>query len=320
MPESVRAAVYHRYGPPEVLTVEDVPRPSASRSTVVVAVSAASVNGAELLARAGRVRAVTALSPGFPKRVGLDFAGTVDVVGAAVTGYRPGDAVWGVVGAALGSAAELVAVDPRRIARAPAGVDLVTAAALPAVGATAITAVHDTARVREGERVLVRGAAGGVGTVAVQLARGLGARVTALAGGRSTDLLHALGAEVVLDHRSIDVSPLGPFDVVLDTVGTDLERFRRLLAAGGRMVTVALDQDHVLRSFGYIAGTARHGSRRVRTFSGRPGHALLARLTALVDDGTVRPVVHATHPLEDVAAAHARLEAGGVTGKVVVAV
>lgn len=318
MPELMRAAVYHQYGPPEVLTVARVPRPEPTGRSLVVEVAAASVNGGELLARAGRARVVTALSPGFPKRIGLDFAGTVDAVGAEVAGYRPGDAVWGVVRARLETAAEYIAVAPGQIALAPTGMNPTVAAALPAVGTTAITALHDHARLRRGERVLVRGAAGGVGSIAVQLARGAGARVSALAGGHSTDLLHSLGADSVADHRSVDVEALGTFDVVLDTVGTDLERFRRLLAPGGRMVTITLEQDHVLRTLAYIAGTARHGTRRVRFFSGQPRHALLARLTALVEDGTIRPVVQETYPLEDIAAAHARLEAGGVTGKIVV--
>jgi NADPH:quinone reductase-like Zn-dependent oxidoreductase len=162
----------------------------------------------------------------------------------------------------------------------------------------------------------VRGASGGVGSVAVQLGRAWGAHVTALANPRNHDFVRGLGADEVVDHAA-DPAGLGRFDVVLDTYGGSPRAYRRLLAPGGRMVGIAF------RSAGdlaYLAASAVFGPRRVRFFSGNPGHELLADLTALVERGAVRPVVEAVHPLARIADAHRALEAGGVRGKHVVRV
>ncbi|WP_199440291.1 NAD(P)-dependent alcohol dehydrogenase [Umezawaea beigongshangensis] len=315
----MRAALYDRYGPPEVLYEGVVPAPVAGPGTVLVRVRAASVNGGELAGRAGRVRFATALaSRGFPKRVGIDFAGEVAAVGPGVTEHAVGDAVWGGLPRRFGSAAEFVAVPPRQLALAPAGIDPVRAAALPGVGTTAITALRDHARLREGQRLLVRGAAGGVGSVAVQLGRAYGAHVTALAGARHAEFVRELGAHEVFDRASTGPADLGRFDVVLNTVGGGFQPYRRLLTRTGRMVSISFDVDHPVRSLAHIAGTAVFGSRRVRFFSGNPGHDLFAELTRLVESGAIRPVVDRVFPLADIAGAHRALEAGGVRGKIVV--
>ncbi|GAA2364607.1 dehydrogenase [Catellatospora methionotrophica] len=319
--DQMRAAMYDSYGPPEVLYEGRVPTPVAGPGEVLVRVHAASVNGGELAGRAGRLRLATGLiSRGFPKRTGMDFAGEVAAVGAGVSGHRVGDRVWGGLGRRFGSAAEFVAVRPELIAPAPAGMDLVAAAALPGVGTTAITALRDKARLRAGERLLVRGASGGVGSVAVQLGRAYGAHVTGLAGARNLDLVRELGADEVRDYATTELSELGRFDVVLDTVGTALPTLRRLLAPGGRMVAISFDIDRLLPSLGYLFASSVFGSRRVRFFSGNPTSGLFADLTAYVDGGAVRPVVGGVYPLADVAGAHRALEAGGVGGKIVVQV
>ncbi|MCK1795780.1 NAD(P)-dependent alcohol dehydrogenase [Streptomyces sp. XM4193] len=308
------AALYDSYGPPEVLYVGRVPVPVPKPGEVLVRVSAASVNGGELHGRAGRVRLVTGRR--FPQRTGLDFVGEVVPGGAAADGPRAGEQVWGVLPRGqFGSAAEYVAVHPRRLAPAPAGVDAVQAAALPGTGTTAITALRDKAQLRPGERLLVRGASGGVGSVAVQLGKALGAHVTGLAGPRNLDFVRELGAEEALSHTTTDAADLDSFDVVLDTVGTHHPAYRRLLAPGGRMVAVAFDTEHVLAGLGYILGSAVHGRRRVRVFSGNPQRELLADLTRFVETGAVRPVVDTVRPLAEIADAHRALEAGGVRGK-----
>ncbi|MFC4014966.1 NAD(P)-dependent alcohol dehydrogenase [Nonomuraea purpurea] len=383
----MRAALYDRYGPPEVLYEGTVPMPVMGPGEVLVRVHATSVNGGELHGRAGRVRFVTDMAErGFPKRMGVDFAGEVVAVGpnvprpasgsdahestagpgsrgstarpgpqtadpgsrgstdeagpravdpgsrgstdgvgpsgpvggSGVRGPVVGDRVWGLLPRVFGSAAEYVVVRPRQIALAPAGLDLVQAAALPVVGTTAITALRDKARLQEGERLLVRGAAGGAGSVAVQLGRAFGAHVTALAGARSLDFVRDLGADEAFDYRTTGPADLGRFDVVLDTVGTGLSAYRRLLRPGGRMVTIAFDLDRVVASLSYVAASAVFGSRRVRLFSGNPTHRLIADLTRYVESGAIRPVVDTVFPLADIAEAHRALEAGGVRGKHVI--
>lgn len=203
----------------------------------------------------------------------------------------------------FGSAAELVAVPTRQLAPAPAGLDLVHAAALPAVGTTAITALRDKARLAPGDRLLVRG---GAGSVAVQLGHAFGAHVTALAGKRNLDLVRDLGADEALDYRDTTPADLGRFDVVLDTVGTDLRAYRALLTPRGRMVAIAFDIDNVVSSIGYILASTVFCRRRVRFFSGKPTHRLLADLTGYVESGALRPAVDTVHPLADIAAPTAR--------------
>ncbi|MFJ2175739.1 NAD(P)-dependent alcohol dehydrogenase [Streptomyces sp. NPDC087851] len=318
----MRMARYDRYGPPEVLYEGTGPIPVAKPGEVLVRVHGSSVNGGELALRSGKARLLAGRR--FPKRMGVDFAGEVaalDSRAAGLSGLSVGDRVWGLPGrTALGSAAEYVTVAPERLALAPAGLDPVRAAALPGVGTTAITALRDKARLRPGERLLVRGASGGVGTVAVQLGRAYGARVTALAGAKNLDFVRELGAHDAFDYATTGPAGLGSFDVVLDTVGTGTGAYRRLLAPGGRMVSISFDADHPLASLSYILATTVFGSRRVRFFSGNPRHELFAELTRQVESGAVRPVVDTVFPLADIAGAHRALEAGGVRGKHVVQV
>ncbi|BFP53288.1 NAD(P)-dependent alcohol dehydrogenase [Streptomyces sp. CMC78] len=318
MNDDMRAALYDSYGPPEVLYEGRVPVPVRKPGEVLVRVHAASVNGGELYGRAGRVRFVTGRR--FPQRTGLDFAGEVAEVDPDVTGLRVGDRVWGILGRTFGSAAEYVSVRPRQIAYAPENVTLTEAASLPAGGTTSLTALRDKAGLRAGERLLVRGASGGVGSVAVQLGKALGAHVTGLAGAKNADFVRELGADEVLDHRATALAGLDRYDVIMDTVGTEHPVLRRRLAPGGRLVSIAFDIDHPVRSIGYLLGSAVHGRQRVRFFSGNPKHDLFADLTAYVERGDLRPVVDTVHPLSDIAAAHRALEAGGVRGKHVVQV
>ncbi|MGW0065458.1 zinc-binding dehydrogenase, partial [Streptosporangium sandarakinum] len=155
---------------------------------------------------------------------------------------------------------------------------------------------------------------------AVQLGQAYGAEVTALARAANLDFVRTLGAHHAIDHRTVPPGELGLFDAVLDTAGTDLRAFRRLLAPGGRMVTIAFDPTRPAASLGYIAASAVHGRGRVRFFSGNPTRALFDDLARQVAEGGLRPAVDRCFPLEETAAAHRALEAGGVRGKYVVRV
>ncbi|MFY0510126.1 NAD(P)-dependent alcohol dehydrogenase [Streptomyces anulatus] len=312
----MRAALYDRYGPPEVLYEGRAPVPARKPGEVLVRVHAASVNGGELYGRAGKVSLVTGRR--FPQRTGLDFAGEVAEVDPTDTGLRAGDRVWGLLGRTFGSAAEYVSVRPRQIAYAPGNVTPTEAVSLLAGGTTSLTALRDKAGLRAGERLLVRGASGGVGSVAVQLGKALGAHVTGLASAKNLDFVRDLGADEALDHRATPLADLGRYDVILDTVGTEHRALQQRLMAGGRLVSIAFDIDSPVRSIGYMMGSAVQGSRRVRFFSGNPKHDLLAELTAYVERGDLRPVVDTVRPLAEIAAAHRALEAGGVRGKHVI--
>ncbi|MFF3641682.1 NAD(P)-dependent alcohol dehydrogenase [Streptomyces sp. NPDC002564] len=312
----MRAALFDRYGPPDVLYLGRRPVPVPAPGEVLVRVRVASVNGGELLDRAGKVRLVTGRT--FPKATGIDFAGEVAAVGPAATGVREGDRVWGLLGRRTGSMAEYVAVHPRQIARAPENLTPEQAVSLLAGGTTAVTALRDKASLQPGERLLVRGASGGVGSVAVQIGHLFGARVVALAGARNLDFVRGLGADEAWDHRTTPLGGLGRFDVVLDAVGTRHARLRRLLAPGGRMVAVTVDFDRLLASVGTVLASTVHGSGRIRVFSGRPDTALLTEITRYAERGDLVPVVDTVHPFDRIADAHKALESGGVRGKHIV--
>ncbi|MFE2698402.1 NADP-dependent oxidoreductase [Streptomyces mirabilis] len=306
------------FGTADVLRVNDVDRPAPRAGEVLVSVEATSVNGHDVIVRSGELKMVSGRR--FPIGVGLDFAGTVAATGADVEGYRVGDRVWGMVHPrqrhSIAGAAEYVTVSADRVSHAPADLSSVEVASLVVAGSTALIALRDSVHLAYGERVLVRGAAGGVGTAAVQLAHSMGGHVTALARDRHAELLTDLGADEVLDYRSTASEQIGPFDVIVDTVGTELHCYRSRLAKGGRMVTVGLSAP----ALAAIAASSVHGSRRIRTFSANPGTPVLRDLADLVTSGALRPVVDRVYPLADIAAAHQAFERGGVVGKHVVTV
>jgi NADPH:quinone reductase-like Zn-dependent oxidoreductase len=209
-----------------------------------------------------------------------------------------------------------VVVPADRIALSPPGLPPSEAASLVVAATTALTALRDSAGLVSGERVLIRGAAGGVGTAAVQLARAMGGHVTALARGECAVPLADLGADEIIDYRSSGPEQTGPFDVIIDTAGSDLRRYRRRLTRHGRMVTVGLSA----AALTVIALSSVHGSRRIRTFSANPQTAILDDLSGYVTSGALRPVVNTVYPLSDIAAAHRAFSAGGALGKQVITV
>lgn len=313
----MRAVQYDRFGPPEVLRVTEVPEPRPGPGEVLVEVHGASVDAGETAFRAGRMRWISRAA--FPRGIGGDFAGRVVAVGPGVRGRKAGDEVWGVMPHfTFGAIADYVAVPEARLAAAPGNLSLLEAAALPASGTTALTALTDKARLAPGERLLVRGATGGVGSVAVQLGKALGAHVTALAGARNLDWIKELGADVALDYRTTRPEDLGRFDVVVDVVGTDLGAYQARLDRRGRMIALAFDQDRIAVSMLGTGLRAALRPRRVKLFSNNPSAERMAELTRSAERGDVRPVVHAVLPMDDIAEAHRGLEAGGVRGKYVV--
>jgi NADPH:quinone reductase-like Zn-dependent oxidoreductase len=313
----MKAAQFDRFGAPDVLTINEVDRAVPGEGEVLVQVAASSVNGHDVIVRSGGLKMVSGRK--FPLGTGLDFAGTVAATGPGAEGYRAGDRVWGTVHPrgrhVTGAAAEYVTVPADRIAPAPAGISPLDAASLVVAGATALIALRDSTHLTSGERVLIRGAAGGVGTAAVQLAHAMGGHVTALARDRYAAALRDLGADRVLGYDA-DAEQTGSFDVIVDMVGSDLECHRRRLTKNGRMVTVGLSAS----ALAAIGLSTIHGSRRIRTFSANPDTALLRDVAGYVDSGALRPIVSDVFPLAHIAAAHQAFSRGGILGKHVIAV
>ncbi|MFI6426884.1 NAD(P)-dependent alcohol dehydrogenase [Promicromonospora sp. NPDC050880] len=313
----MRAVRYEAYGPAEVLRTVEVEVPQVGRTDVEVTVGGASVSGAEIPVRSGNLRRV--VRQRMPAGTGVDFAGTVTLVGPAVTRVSAGDTVWGVMPhLTFGAVAERVVVPQRCVAPAPSNVSEIEAAALASSGTTALHALIAKADLRPGQRLLVRGATGGVGVVAVQLGATLGAHVTALARADSLDWIRSLGADEALDYRTTRPEDLATFDVIVDLVGTELRAFRRRLVPKGVMVALALDSRRPIRSALAVAVDGLDRRTRLTAFSNDPTPADLDRLRGFVESGAIRPVVHDVLPMHEIVAAHHHLAQGGVRGKIVI--
>ncbi len=312
-------------GGPEQLVVGQRPDPVPGAGEVLVDVAAAGVNRADLLQREGHYPP----PPGAPTWPGLEVSGTVAAVGPAVSGWAVGDRVAALL--AGGGYAERVAVPSGQLLPVPDGTDLVDAAALPEAVCTAWTNLVDTGRLRAGEWVLVQGGSGGVGSVAVQLAVALGARVVATAGGAERAArVRDLGAHVVIDHRADDVAEAvreatggHGADVVLDVLGGGaLSMNLSALATGGRLVVIGtqrgnrgeLDLGLLMARRASVAAT----SLRPRSLPEKAAVVADVRRHAwpMLDDGRLRPVVHARLPLAEAAEAHRLMDSGDVFGKV----
>jgi len=305
----MRAISQDVLGGPEVLRYAEVPRPEAGISQVLVRVRAAGLNPTDWKHRAHRIF----LGPP-PFVLGWDVSGVVEATGYGVTLFKPGDEVFGMLPYphGVGSHAEFAAGPARAFALKPAGLDHVQAAALPLVGLTAWQALTDTARLSAGQRVLVHAAAGGVGHVAVQIAKAHGAYVIGTASAGHHDLVRGLGADEMIDYNMTDfAAAVRDVDVVLEVMGGDYAaRSLRTLRPGGVLVSLLPFPPEV------AAEAARLGIRAVVLLV-EADHAGMEAIAALVTDGKLRPVVAGTFPLADAARAHELGDTGHVAGKLV---
>jgi NADPH:quinone reductase-like Zn-dependent oxidoreductase len=323
------AVVQDRYDPaPEGLFhVEEIDRPTITDVEVLVRVHAASVDRGTWHIMAGLPYPIRLAGFGLrrPKYAnpGRNLAGTVEAVGADVTGFAPGDAVYGM---ATSTFAEYAAARTDKLAPKPPNLSFEEAAAVPVSGVTALQAVRDHGRVQAGEKVLIVGASGGVGSFAVQIAKAFGADVTGVCSTGKVDLVRSLGADHVLDYTHEDFADAGPrFDVILDTGGNaPLSRLRRALAPRGRLVVVGGE------THGRLLGGSDRGIRatllslftgqQLGTFVAAERAADLIALTELIEAGELVPAVDQTYPLGDVAAAVRHLLDGKARGKLAVSV
>ncbi|MFB3979056.1 NAD(P)-dependent alcohol dehydrogenase [Microbacterium proteolyticum] len=313
----MNAAVVHRYGPPEVVRIERRPRPRATGGDVVVEVAAASVNSGDARIRAARfppgfaVPGRLALGLRGPRRpvLGIALSGRVVETGPRATDVRPGDRVCGMTDMRMGAHAQYVALPHNRLVAIPDHVGDDEAAAVLFGGTTALWFLRDRARLQAGERVIVIGAAGAVGSHAVQIARTLGAEVTTTSSAANTALLTRLGAHRTLDRATTSLTDLGErYDVVFDTVGVLHPRDAdALLTPGGRLLLAAATLGETITARG-----------RVLTGTAGSGRDLVSALVERIADGTLTPVIEASLPLDRIVEAHARVDSGHKVGTILV--
>ncbi len=321
----MKAAIYMHYGPPDVVQVRDWPMPVPKPAEVLVRIRASTVSSADWRAR------TLDMPPGFapfgrlafglfkPRNpiLGVDFAGEVAAVGDGVTGWQVGDRVFGATGFGMACHAQFRRVKASgAMAPIPPTLDVAQATALPFGGMTALFFLRDRAGLRPGERLLVIGASGAVGSAAVQIARLMGARVTGVCSAANADLVRGLGAEAVIDYAQTDFTTTGQvWDVIMDCTGTT--RFatcRKVLAPHGRLLLV-------LGGLGALIAApfqSREGGQRVLGGTGTDTAADMQKLADMAAKGDFNPVISAIYPLADIAAAHAHVATGRKVGSVVI--
>ncbi|MET7402663.1 NAD(P)-dependent alcohol dehydrogenase [Dactylosporangium sp. NPDC005572] len=316
----MRAVVYDRYGPPDVLRIESLPMPSPAAGQVLVRVAATSVNlsdwetlrGTPLYSRIGGLRAPAR------RTLGSDIAGWVDAVGSGVTRFRPGDEVYGDNLALKGGFAEYAIAPESVLATKPSGLTFVEASTIPQAGAIAWQGTDGT---EAGHRVLVNGAGGGSGSFAIQLAKRLGAHVTGVDNAGKLDFMRSLGADEVIDYRSEDFTRRGPYDLILDLVAhRSVFAYRRALARGGRYRCVGGSVSALLRVLTLGSLTGLLTRRRLSVLAVKEGPAHFEPVTERCAAGDLKIHIDHTFTLDEVPAALARVGEGHALGKVVVSV
>lgn len=328
----MKAIVQDRYGCADSLELREIDRPEPGPGEVLVRVRAAAVNAYDWHVMRGDpyfARLTMGLRRPRARVRGRDFAGVVEAVGDGVTRVRPGDEVYGDLGDADGAFAEYARVPEHGVDHKPAGLTFEQAAALPLAGNTALKGLRDLGEVSAGQRVLVNGASGGVGTFAVQLAKAFGARVTGVCSTRNVELVASLGADHVIDYTSEDFTAGEQrYDVVFDLVGNHpLAALRRAVAPGGRLVLSGggvYEGGSLLGPMGLVLqGTVMSRfakAHRVMLLSTAPDHRILASLRELVEAGSLTPAVDRTYPLREAAEAIRYVEHEHARAKVVITV
>ena len=310
----MRAAQFNRYGGPEVIEFNpEAAGPSAKEGQVLVEAHAASLNAIDTVGRAGYMQAMVPLT--FPVTVAGDFAGDVKEVGPGVSDLKPGDHVFGfapVIAGGSGAAAEIIASNAMMIGRKPRAISYGESAALPLAGVSAMQALEDYMKVEAGQKVLVHGGAGGVGSFAVQYAKHLGCHVATTVRGSQEGFVRKIGADEVIDFELKEFETVvRDYDAVLDTVGGEVyKRSFASLKAGGVLASLVQNPpDQEL--------AAKFGVRSVAV-TAQVSAGSLSRLASLVEKGALRPQLDSEYPLEQTRGAFEHLENGHPMGKVVV--
>jgi NADPH:quinone reductase-like Zn-dependent oxidoreductase len=320
----MKAIVYHDYGSPDVLKCEEIEKPAPGGGEVLIKVRAASVNPVDWHFMRGTpyfVRIVAGLRKPKFTGLGVDAAGVVEAVGRDVTQFKPGDEVFG---ACRGAFAEYACAPESRLALKPKNVTFEQAASAPVAALTALQSLRDKGQVRPGQKVLINGASGGVGTFAVQIAKSFGADVTGVCSTRNVEMVRAVGADQVVDYTRDDFTRgVRRYDLILDCVGNhSLSANRRVLNPGGTYIGVGGPKGRwmiaPLASMLTWAVLSRFVSRKVVTVLAKPRKEDLALAGELIEAGRVTPVIDRRYCLSEAPEAVRYLEEGHARGKVII--
>ena len=317
----MKAIVYSHYGSPDVLQYEEIERPTAGDDQILIRVRAAAANPLDWrLMRGGPLIFRILLRQPKVKRPGRDVAGQVEAVGRNIKRFKPGDEVFGVC---RGSFAEYACASESRLAKKPGNVSFEQAASAPIAALTALQSLRDYGKVRPGEKVLINGAAGGVGTFAVQIAKSLGAHVTGVCSTRNLEMVRSIGADQVIDYTQEDFTTGGDrYDVILDCISNHpLSAYRRVMNSKGRCVIAGGPKEmrvFLKRTLEALV-LSPIGSRKFIPMMARVGKDLNV-LGELMGTGKVTPVIDRCYRLSEAAEAIRYLEAGHARGKVVISI
>lgn len=321
----MRAIVYRKYGPPSVLRLEDVEKAAPRENEVSIRVRAASVNPLDWHFLRGEpyfLRLMLGLPGPKSGRLGVDVAGTVEAVGSKAARFKPGDEVFGT---GRGTFAESVCARESFLAIKPANLTFEQAASSPCAGVTALQALRDKGGIQAGQKVLINGASGGVGTFAVQIARSFGAEVSGVCSGSNVGMVRSLGAARVFDYTQEDFTNSGErYDLLLDNMGNrSVSGYRGVLKPRGRYVQVGGTAPRWTGGIPDILGLKVRSlftSQKMGAFLALPSQEGIETLAGLMESRKVTPVIDRTCPLEDLPEAVRYLEQGHARGKVVIAV
>jgi len=316
----MKAFIYERYGPPEALRMAKVAKPVPDAGEVLVQVLATSVNPADWHSMRGKPLFSRA-TLGFPRPkhqiLGVDIAGKVEAVGSSIARYKPGDEVFAnLLDHGYGGFAEYVSMPEGVVSLKPANLSFEDAAAVPMAAVTALQGLRHHGEIRPGQKVLINGASGGVGTFAVQIAKSFGAEVTGVTSTRNIDLVRSLGADHVVDYTTSDFARSGRrYDFILDAVGNrSVPDLKRALAEGGQAAVIGFT------SVAKLIGVSLRGGKDIAMVQAHLTTEDLQLLSELIEAGTVRPAIDRRYPFIEIPAAIAYLEQGHASGKVVVGV
>lgn len=316
----MKAIVYKTYGSPDVLQMEEVEKPTPDQNQALIKVHAASINAGDyrtMRADEFLVRLMSGLLKPKDPRLGWDLAGYVEAVGKNIKQFRPGDEVFGC---ANGTFAEYVLAKEDRLALKPANRSFEEAAALPVAALTALQGLRDAARVRPGQKVLIQGASGGVGTFAVQFAKSFGAEVTAVCSTRNLDVARSLGADHAIDYTQEDFTQnRHRYDLIFAVNGYhSLSAYKRALSPQGIYICAGGTMTQFLQAILLGSFMSRKGGKKMRSMIAKINQEDLVYLGELLEAGKITPIIDRSYPLSEIAEAFRYLEDTHAQGKVVI--